>query len=180
MTNQPSGRRNRSYATLAAAIVVAAVVIAATLSATLETNSTVTKTTTQTTTTIETTTLLISSSQTGTTPLANTTCGPICEVTFQQVRYCGKFNILPWAVTLDGQTEVQPSNQSLPLPGNTFSTLVPNQNLTRMTFLVPLGSYNYTIEGGSGFNGFYPTSGAVQVNGSDVLVNVGISLSITC
>jgi len=110
----------------------------------------------------------------------NNTGARLYDVAFQQTRYCGQFNIVPWAVTLNGLTEVQPANQTLPLPTNTFSTIVPNQNLTRIAFSVPPGEYNYTIEGGAGFNGFYPTSGAVQVNVSDVLVNVGVSLSLTC
>src|ERR1039458_1183849 len=106
------------------------------------TTSTVVETrfTTQTSTTVELTTLFISSSQVATNPSTNTTTGRVYEVTFQQVRYCGKYNILPWTVTLNGQTEVQPSNQTLPLPTNTFSTIVPNQNLTRMTLSVPSGT----------------------------------------
>jgi hypothetical protein len=109
----------------------------------------------------------------------------ISEVTFQQVRYCGQYNILPWAVTLDGLTQVQPHNQSLPLPSNTFSTIVLDQNLTRITFYLPPGTYNYTIIGGSPGggelfvgNGYH--SGAVTVNDSDITVNVGIQLSRTC
>jgi hypothetical protein len=80
---------------------------------------------------------------------------------------------------------VEPSNQSLPLPTNTFSTIVPNQNLTRITFSVPSGTYNYTLSGGAqGFGELYTgsgmTSGTIHVNGSDVLVNVGVYLSFTC
>jgi len=103
------------------------------------------------------------------------------QVTFQQVPYCGKYNILPWAATLNGTTVVQPSNQSLPLPTNQFSTIVPDKNLTRITFSVPPGNYNSTVEGGSSFGGglSLDTRG-VHVNGSDVLVNVAVWLGFTC
>lgn len=104
-------------------------------------------------------------------------------LTFRQVRYCGRFNIMPWAVTLNGLglTEVQPSNQSLPLPTNTFSTMVSNQNLTRITFLVPSGTYSYTVSGGVPPGGeLYPGSGTVEVKGSDVFLDVGVWLSFTC
>jgi len=107
----------------------------------------------------------------------------VYELTFRQVRYCGQFNIIPWAVTLNGLglTEVEPSNQSLPLPTNTFSTIVPNQNLTRITFLVPSGTYSYTVSGGADFGGeLYPGSGTVQVRESSVFVNVEVWLSFTC
>jgi hypothetical protein len=55
------------------------------------------------------------------------------------------------------------------------------QGLTHMTFLVPSGTYNYTVSGGSPPGGeLYPGSGTVVVNGSDVSVSVHISLSFTC
>lgn len=107
----------------------------------------------------------------------------VYELTFRQVRYCGQFNIMPWAVTLNGLglTEVEPSNQSLPLPTDTFSTMVPNQNHARITFLVPSGTYSYTVSGGAPPGGeLYPGSGTVEVKESDVFVNVGVWLSFTC
>ena len=107
----------------------------------------------------------------------------VYKLTFRQVRYCGQFNIMPWAVTLNslGLTEVQPSNQSLPLPANAFSTVVPDQNLTRITFLVPSGTYSYTVSGGTPPAGeLYPGSGTVEVRESDVFVNVEVWLSFTC
>lgn len=107
----------------------------------------------------------------------------VYELTFRQVRYCGRFNIMPWAVTLNGLglTKVEPSNQSLPLPTNTFSTIVPNQNLTRITFLVPSGNYSFTVSGGAHLGGeLYPHDGTVEVKGSDAFVDVGVYLSFTC
>ena len=88
-------------------------------------------------------------------------------------------------VSIDGRAQVQPHNESLPLPTNTLSTIVPDKNLTQMAFyLPPPGTHNYTLLGGSGFEELYVGNGAhsgtVTVNGSDVVVNVGISLSITC
>jgi len=103
------------------------------------------------------------------------------QVTFQQVPYCGKYNILPWASTLNGITVVQPSNQSLPLPTDQFSTIVPDKNLTRITFSVPSGNYNATVEGGAGFGGELSLDASeVHVNGSNVFVNVGVWLGFTC
>ena len=121
---------------------------------------------------ISTTTITASPSSTG---------PQLDSVTFQQVRYCNTYNMLPWTVTIDGLTQVQPSNQSLPLPSNTFSTRASNQNLTRMTFYLTPGSYPYTLNGGAQMGGgFYPTSGTVNVNGPNIIVNVTIWLSITC
>ncbi|MGH9919512.1 MAG: hypothetical protein ACRD6W_11695 [Nitrososphaerales archaeon] len=108
----------------------------------------------------------------------------VYKVTFQQVQYCGEYNILPWGVTIDGLTQIQPHNQTLPLPTNTLSTIVPDQNLTEMSFYLAPGTYNYTLLGGSGFeeltvgSGYH--SGSLAVSGSDVVVDVGVSLSITC
>ena len=76
---------------------------------------------------------------------ANSTGTRVFQVTFQQVRYRCQYNIVPWAVMFNGLAEVQPFNQSLPLPTNTFSTLVPNKNLTRMTFSVPDGTCDYVV-----------------------------------
>ena len=108
----------------------------------------------------------------------------VYKVTFGQVQYCGEYNILPWGVSIDGLVQVQPHNQSLPLPTNTLSTIVHDKNLTQMAFYLPPGTYNYTLLGGSGFQELYVGngghSGTVTVNGSDAVVNVGISLSITC
>ena len=64
MTNQPSVRSNRSYLTVAAAIVIAAVLISATIFATLGSSSTSTKTVPETTTITETSTLTSTSTKT--------------------------------------------------------------------------------------------------------------------
>ena len=158
----------RNYTRLAIAIITAALIIGFISYLTVSpTNKTITK--------VETTTV--------TSTPTNSTGVRAYAVTFQQVRECGQYNIIPWAVTLDGLTQVQPSNQTLPLPTNYFSTIVPNQNLTRITFSVSPGTYSYTVSGGTpnGLGGeLYPGSGTIHVNGSDVLVNVEVYLSITC
>ena len=164
MTTQPP----RSYTPLAIAIVVAALIMGSVAYFTISPTS-------------KTVTTVVAPS--GTAASANSTGVRVYDVTFQQVRYCGQFNIIPWAVTLNGLTEVEPSNQSLPLPTDTFSTIVPNQNLTRIIFSVPPGTYNYTVSGGTpnGFGGeLYPRQGTIIVNELDLIVNVQISLSITC
>ena len=115
---------------------------------------------------------------------ATATTNQVYKVTFEQVQYCGEYNILPWGVSIEGLVQVQPRNQSLPLPTNTLSTIVPDKNLTQMAFYLPPETYSYTPLGGSGFEELYVDngthSGTVTVNGSDAVVNVGISLSITC
>ena len=108
------------------------------------------------------------------------TAAQIFPVTFQQVRYCGQYNILPWAVTINGLTQVQPSNQTLPLPTDHFATMVSNQSLTRMTFYLPPGTYAYTVSGGGGFGGeVYPGSGTVPVAGA-LTVDLNVILGFTC
>jgi hypothetical protein len=86
---------------------------------------------------------------------ATATADGVYKVTFEQVQYCGEYNILPWGVSIDGLVQVQPHSQSLPLPTNTLSTIVPDKNLTQMAFYLPPGTYNYTLLGGSGFEEVY-------------------------
>jgi hypothetical protein len=178
-----NNQQPRTYTRIAAAIIVAAIIVSATILATSSFSATVTRTSTQTTT--ELITPLVSSTNIATGTATNNTRVRVYGVTFQQVRDCGQFNIMPWAVTFNGLTEVEPSNQSIPLPTNSFSTIVPNQNLTRIAFSVPSGTYNYTVIGGAVgggelYTGSGMTSGTIHVNGSDVLVSVGVWLSITC
>jgi len=129
-------------------------------------------------TTTSTVTSLLSSG-----PFSNTTGTRVYKVTFQQVADCGTYNYMPWEVTLNGVTEVQPSNQSLPLPSDTFSAaLVTDQNLTRIVFSVPPGVYSYLVNGGADNfgGGLFPARGTVDVNSSDVTVDLDVYLSITC
>lgn len=142
------------------------------------TTLTYTTTSTANRTTTSTVTSLLSSG-----PFSNTTGTRVYKVTFQQVADCGTHNYMPWEVTLNGVTEVQPSNQSLPLPSDTFSAaLVTDQNLTRIVFSVPPGVYSYLVNGGADNfgGGLFPARGIVDVNGSDVTVDLDVYLSITC
>jgi len=175
MTTQPS----RSYTGLAIAVLVTALV---TGSLAYLSVSPADKTTTRVVTVSGTTSFNTSANAIVSTTAGNTG-SRVYEVAFQQISYCGRFNIIPWAVTLNGLTEVEPSNQSLPLPTNTFSTIVPDQNLTRITFSVPAGTYSYAVSGGTpnGPGGeLYPGSGTVEVSGTDTIVNVQVSLGFTC
>ena len=108
--------------------------------------------------------------------------GRAYQVTFQQVRACERYNFLPWGVTMNGLTEVQPSNQSLPLPNDYVIMNVPDQNLTRITFSVTPGIYNYTVVTGPTLPGpeLFPRSGTVQVTDSDVVVYLDVVVTITC
>lgn len=174
MTGTPA----RSYTGLAIATVEAALIIGSVAYLTISPTS---KTTTKIVTVFGTTTVTSTIISTVISTLASSNGARVYAVTFQQVRDCGEYNIMPWAVTIDGLTAVQPSNQTLPLPTNYFSTRVSNQNLTRLTVFVPPGTYDYTLSGGAEMGGgLYPTSGTVVVSGLDVVVNVEIWLSITC
>ena len=152
---------SRSYLIIAAAIVIASVLISASVFVAVGGAKTATTTFTRITT-------------------VASTGARLYAVTFQQVRYCGQYNIMPWAVTIGGLTQVQPSNQTLPLPTGYSQTVVPDQNLTRMTFSLESSVYNYTVSGGGGFVELYPGSGTFQVSGSDVVVNLQVFLSFTC
>ena len=178
MTGTPA----RSYTGLAIATVEAALIIGSVAYLTISPTS---KTTTKIVTVFGTTTVTSTIISTVISTLASSNGARVYAVTFQQVRDCGQYNIMPWAVTIDGLTAVQPSNQSLPLPTNYFSTIVPNQNLTRITFYLPSGVYNYALSGGAPmggelYTGSGMTSGTVEVSGADVSVNVEVWLSITC
>ena len=84
---------------------------------------------------------------------ATATTNRVYKVTFEQVQYCGEYNILPWGVSIDGLVQVQPRNQSLPLPTNTLSTIVPDKNLTQMAFYLPRGDIQLHTTGWVGIRG---------------------------
>ena len=77
--------------------------------------------------------------------------------------------LVPWAVVLDNQTVVQPSNATLPLSYNT-SHLTYDSNYSAIWFSLPDGTYSYTILP-KNFYGL-EQSGNVTVDGSDVVVQV--------
>ena len=98
-----SGRPVRNFTRLAVAIVVAAIVISAAVLSYSSFQATVTKTVVAGTETISTSTVITTVTQTG--------ASQLYQVEFLQESNCfyGSW-LLPWAVMLDGQTIVQPSN----------------------------------------------------------------------
>ena len=137
----------------------------ATLSITTTTTSTTTKTATQTVTT--------TTSTTATTQQVHT-------VVFQQLGSCSnpEFWGIPWAVTIGDTTEVQPPGTPLPPDNGSLSgeagTL--NENFSVIAFALPDGSYNFKVDPSTYFQ---PNSGVVDVNGADVLVQIGYETSCT-
>jgi hypothetical protein len=120
----------QNFSRLAIAILVAGVVIGAGIFASsyLGTSRTVTETKTVTST---------SATAGGTSQLY--------QVEFSQESNCpyGSW-LFPWAVALNGQTVVQPSNATLPLSYN-GALLTGNSNYSTIWFSLPNGTYNYTI-----------------------------------
>jgi len=156
-----AAKQARPSARLALAIAVGALIIGALAYAALGTAKTITVTsgvTSQVTeTSVSTATLTV---QTETTPDQ----ARLYEVAFRQMGSCSPTLFAgPWSVTLGNQTLAEPSNASLPAQG-TASPQNPNDTIT---FSVPDGVYPYTVSPGAYFQ---PSSGAVRVGGSDVLV----------
>jgi hypothetical protein len=77
--------------------------------------------------------------------------------------------LLPWAVMLDGQTIVQPSNATLPISYN-GTRLTGDSIYSTISFSLPDGTYSYTILPNDPLGS--PQSGNVTVDGSDVEVQV--------
>jgi len=77
--------------------------------------------------------------------------------------------LIPWAVGINHQTVVQPSNATLPLSYST-SRLTSNSAYSVISFPLPNGTYSYTIFPNN-FNG-QKQSGNVTVDGNNVVVIV--------
>ncbi len=158
----------RQYTYLAAAIIVAAILISASIFF-----ATSTFTTTVTRTSTETTTLIQSTSATApSTNLPNTTSPTkgTYDVTFQQIGACSPtFWGVPWSVTIGNVTKVQPPDTKLPLDNFSLAGTT-NASLTEITFSVTNGTYHYRVSPSAGF--FTPTSGTVNVTGSNVTVQI--------
>lgn len=136
----------RSYARLAIAIVVGAVVISATALSYSSFEATVTTTVTR------------------------TGASELYQVEFIQESNCpyGSW-VFPWAVVINDQTIVQPSNATLPLSYNLLH-LTGGSNYSTISFSLPNGTYNYAIlpVDPLGSN----QSGHITVDGSDIAVQV--------
>ena len=68
---------------------------------------------------------------------------------------------IPWYVTFDGITKVQPSNTTQP-PDNVIRSTF-NQNLSRIIFFTNAGTYNYSIRPSGVFT---PQNGTLVVSGN--------------
>jgi len=144
-----NAQHTRSYLTIAAAIIVAGVLISATLFLSVDAS-------------VKTTTITITETQTAPSHLY--------QLEFSQESNC--FNDswrVPWAVMLDNQISVQPSNATLPL-SSTNTYLTSESNYSAIWFSVPNGTYSYTILPS------YPLgstqSGNVTVDGSNLKIAV--------
>jgi hypothetical protein len=86
------------------------------------------------------------------------------------------FWAIPWSVTIGNVTKVQPPGTSLPLTNSTLMDTTNNLNLTVLVFSLPDGRYNFTVNPTSfslaGPDYFLPDSGVVDVNGTNVLIQV--------
>jgi hypothetical protein len=96
------------------------------------------------------------------------------DVTFEQVGACANNtgHSFPWGVTLNSQSKIQPPSATFAshstaqsFGGSGGGTI--NQTQLNIKFQVPLGAYNYSIQGD-----FFPSGGFVQVNDSDVSLEV--------
>ena len=140
---------------------------------TMPTTTTQTATLPVTTTTTSTTTLTATQTVTTTTPTAATT-QQVYDVVFQQLGACSnpEFWGVPWSVTIGNTTEVQPPGTPLPISNSTLYGTT-NKNLTVITFSLPDGSYHFRVSPSYEF--FTPDSGTIDVNGTDVLVQIAYS-----
>jgi len=100
------------------------------------------------------------------------------QVVFMQTPTCGdlKEYAIPWAVRLGNVTIVEPPNATLPDPSSELlQGGVTNLNLTRIIFLVPDGTYRYTVLPPGDFGVNLPggnLTSALTVHGADTDVTV--------
>lgn len=92
------------------------------------------------------------------------------EVTFQQMGACSPtFWGVPWSVTIGNVTEVQPPDAKLPLDNYSLSG-TSNSSLSEITFVLANGTYDYRVNPSAEF--FTPTSGTINVSGSNITVDI--------
>jgi hypothetical protein len=95
-------------------------------------------------------------------------------VVFQQTGACSdpEFWGIPWSVTIGGTTEVQPPGTQLPPDNGSLSGLsgTLNENLTVIVFSLPDGTFQFRVSPSADY--FTPESGTVDVNGTDVLIQI--------
>jgi len=101
-----------------------------------------------------------------------TSTGPHLVIFRQEGACSPPFWGVPWSVTIDGWTKVQPVGTSLPLNDN-FLQGTTNESLSTITFLLPSGTYEYQVHPSNMF--FTPSSGTVTVSEGEVEVNIAYS-----
>lgn len=90
------------------------------------------------------------------------------EVAFQQIGACSpSFWGVPWAVTADNITKVQPASAKLPI-SYLYSTT--DRALAEIDFLLPNGKYDYTVSPQQEY--FTPSSGSFVVAGSNISIPI--------
>jgi hypothetical protein len=98
------------------------------------------------------------------------------KVTFNETGDCGGVYADRWAVTMGNITTSQPSNMTYPFPSfGGESDTAAGALISKIVFTVPDGTYNYTTYAPASL---FPFSGTVDVNGSDVVVQ--LQLEIGC
>ena len=107
----------------------------------------------------------------------NPSAGGEYRVTFNQIAACKAFPPafwgIPWAVTIDNTTEVQPPGTPLPLDNQGPVQGTYDPAFSNITFDLPDGTYSYVVSPTSEF--FDPDSGNVTVAGSNVAVPIQYS-----
>jgi len=143
----------RNYTRLALSIVIAAVVIGGAIVASSYVG------------TFRTVTVIRTSAS------AQTGASELYQVEFLQEPNCPPGSwLFPWAVVLDNQTVVQPSNATLPLSSDGIFHFTDDSNYSTIGFSLPNGTYSYTIIPDYSLGSHQ--SGNVTVDGSDVTVQV--------
>jgi hypothetical protein len=166
-----SDQSKRRVRVVGATIIVAALMVSASVlfaSYGLVGSRTVTKTVTS----ASTTTNLITTTTTSTEVPASI---PLHMVTFNESGDCGGVYANRWAVTMGNITISQPSNMTYPFPpfGGESDTAA-GAIISKIIFTVPDGTYNYTTYAPAML---FPFSGTVDVNGSDVVVQLELEIS---
>ncbi|MDG6907691.1 MAG: hypothetical protein JRN20_18110 [Nitrososphaerota archaeon] len=97
----------------------------------------------------------------------------VYSVTFQQSPCNPTDYVSVWSVTLANETVLNPYNGTLPLSGVvTIASFPSDSSISTITFVVPDGTFNYTVKPTGGFSS--STSGIVVVKGSSVAIRLDV------
>lgn len=120
------------------------------------------------TTVYEATSRTTSTSVVTTTTTSFLTPSKLERVIFNESTICDDQYADRWAVTLGDITIVQPSNATFPFSVATnFGPA--GESISKIIFTVPDGTWNWNVSARTGLG---PASGTVDVNGSDVIVQL--------